>query len=229
MRRPRPAPRISRMFGDHPEGTQHTLLLWAAVLALWMGGCTPEEETGVCEGMLPLTCEEGMRSAPPKVIQHASAFVQGNGLYARAELDPIYLEKITPLLRHGEPILATYRFRLYRLHDWLPGLRLSHVILKRRLRLRLITQRFEMLDVQTGQIQYTANPEDAMEFLGAPHYVFLGYLPGKTKRLSPAHTYRLNVELTIKHEGTLHVFRVLDHWPTFGASSGFSFHAPYTP
>lgn len=165
-------------------------------------------------------------SSPAQVIQQASAFSQGGSLYARADLDAAYVNHLMGFLRYGEPILVTYRFRLYRLHPWLPGLRLSHAILKRRLRLRMITRRFEMLDVQTGRIQYTANPEDAKSFIGAPHYVFLGR---GADRLSADHTYRLHVTLTIEHEGTLPLFRILDRWLRFGPSGAFDFQTIYTP
>ena len=140
-------------------------------------------------------------------------------------MDPIHLYRIITLLRHGEPILATYRFRFYRLHPWLPGLRLSQAILKRRLRLRLITRRFEMLDVQTGRIQYSGDPEEAMGFIGAPNYVFLGK---GVKQLSPDYEYRLDVDLTIEHEGTLQLLHLLDRWLRFGRSNAFSYQSAYT-
>lgn len=201
-------------------------ILGVVVLAFGLASCFPSEKEGVCEDIFPHTCAETIPIPHPGAIQQASAFSRGNRLYAKAELDPAYLNKLIGLLHHGEPIVATYRFRLYRLHAWLPSLRLSHVTLKRRVRLRLITRSYEMLDLQTGQIQYTHDPEEAMEFLGTPNYVFLG--AGETP-LSPDYRYRLYVDLTMEHEGMLHVFRVLDHWATLGQSGGFTFQADFQP
>ena len=196
------------------------------MFAFGLAGCLLSEEDSVCGDTLPRACAESIPTPQPGAIQQASAFFQGNRLYAKADLDPVYLSKLIGLLRHGEPIVATYRFRFYRLHAWLPPLRLSHVILKRRLRLRLITQSYEMLDLQTGQIQYTHDPEEGVEFMGSPNYVFLGAVGVP---LSLDHKYRLSVDLTMEHEGLLHIFRVLDHWATLGQSGGFTFQADFHP
>lgn len=213
--------------GVHFAVFPYTVLVLTMLL---LAGCASPEDESSCKKTLSLVCAEVDGVLSPRAIQQASAFVQGNALYAKAELNPSYLQKILGLLRHGEPILATYHFRFYRVHAWLPGLRLAHATLKRRLRLRLITRRFEMLDLPTGRIQYTGNPDEAMGFLGAPHYVFLGTLSSQGGgRLSPDHRYRLNVDLTMEYEGMLHLFRVIDQWLMFGQQSNFSFQSDYTP
>ncbi|MEO5363579.1 MAG: DUF4390 domain-containing protein [Magnetococcus sp. DMHC-8] len=196
--------------------------------ALLIAGCTATEEKQVrCEGVHLFTCQERKALTQPGVIQQAALFPQGNRLYAKAELDQHYLKQLTEFLNSGEPLWATYRFRLYRLHAWLPDLRIGQVFLKRRVRLRLITRRFEMLDGQTGQMQYTGNPEEAMGFLGAPRYVPLGTL--QDRQLPTDRSYRLNVDLTLEHQDLPHLFHLLDQWFRFGQSSLFRFQTTYTP
>lgn len=175
------------------------------LFALWLTGCTPLTDKSV--------------PSPRKSMKQASAFLQADKLYASAELDSVYLNKIMTLLYHGEPILATYRFRFYRVHTWLPDVRLSHILLKRQLRRRLITGRFEMMDVKTGQLHYTNNQEEAKGFLGAPRYVLLG----KEARFSKEQSYRLRVDLTMEHAGMSSLLRVLNQWLTFGRSGIYSF------
>lgn len=209
------------------------MILQVVLLAVWLGGCQPASEEHSCGNLSSPECKQEQvlansraSSVAAGVIQRASAFAQGDNLYARAELDDLYLSTMMALLRHGEPLLVTYRFRFYRLHDWLPGLRLSQVVLKRRLRLRLITRRYEMLDIKTGRIQYTGSVEDAKEFMGAPSYVLLGK---GARQLAVSQRHRLDVDLTIEHEGTLQLFRVLDQWLSFGYINKFSFQSDYNP
>ncbi|MBF0161231.1 MAG: DUF4390 domain-containing protein [Magnetococcales bacterium] len=165
----------------------------------------------------------------PGVIQQAALLPQGEKLYARAELDQNYLKQLTELLNSGEPLWATYRFGLYRIHHWLPDLRISQIILKRRVRLRLVTRRYEMLDEQTKQIQYTDNPEEAMSFLGAPRYVLMGMLRDHGRHFPLDRRYRLHVDLTLEHEDMSHLFHLLDQWFRFGQSGLFHLQAPYPP
>ncbi len=200
-------------------------------MAGWLtGGCTaPEETRARCEESHIFTCQESKSLSQPGVIQQAAVFPQGDKLYARAEMDQRYLKQLTEFLDSGEPLWATYRFRLYRLHPWWPDLRISQVFLKRRVRLRLITRRYEMLDGQTEQIQYTSNPEEAMGFMGAPRYVLLGTLRDKDEYLSADRTYRLNVDLTLEHEDLSQLVHLLDQLFRFGQSGLFRFQVTYTP
>lgn len=206
------------------------ILLPTLLTALWLSGLTAsEEQKEGCQGILLFTCREVKQPTEPGVIQQASLFMQGNTLYASAEIDPEYLRQLTELLSNGEPLWAVYQFRLYRIHPWWPDLRLSQTLLKRRLRLRMITRRYEMLDGVTGQIQYTNNPEEAMNFLGAPHYVKIGTVQKQGHSFSSDRTYRLNVDLTLEHEDMSYFFHLLDRWFQFGQSSLFHFQIPYTP
>ncbi|MEO5339370.1 MAG: DUF4390 domain-containing protein [Magnetococcus sp. MYC-9] len=200
------------------------------LMALCLDGCTPPEaDHGGCQGAHLFTCRESKPLAQPGVIQQASLLPQRDKLYARAELDPQALKQLMELLDNGEPIWATYRFGLYRNHAWWPDLRISQVVLQRRLRLRLITRRYEMLDGQTGQIQYTSNPDEAMNFVGAPRYVPLGTLREKGAFLPIEHRYRLKVELTLEHEDMSYLFHLLDQWFGFGQSGLFHLQVPYPP
>ena len=200
------------------------------LVAAWLGGCGAADEAPErCTGIYLLNCQESKSPSQPGVIQQASLLPQGDKLYVGAELDQNYLKQLTKFLNNGEPMRATYRFSLYRTHPWLPNLRVSQVILKRRVRLRLITRRYEMLDGQTGQIQYTGSPEEAMSFLGAPRYILLGMLREKGKYFSANRRYQLNVDLTLEHEDMSHLFHLLDQWFNFGQSGLFHFQTPYPP
>ncbi|MBF0461145.1 MAG: DUF4390 domain-containing protein [Magnetococcales bacterium] len=212
------------------QSSRRRRILLGSLLALYLGGCSaPEETRETCEVGHLFTCQETKSLTQPGVIQQAAVFPQGDKLYAKVELDQNFLKQLTEFLNDGEPLWATYRFRLYRTHPWWPDLRISKVTLKRRLRLRLITRRFEMLDGQTGQIQYTSSPEEAMSFLGAPRYVLLGILGDEGKSLSADRAYRLNVDLTLEHEDLSSLFHLLDQWFRFGQSGTFRFQVAYTP
>ncbi|MBF0400346.1 MAG: DUF4390 domain-containing protein [Magnetococcales bacterium] len=213
-----------------PPSRGWLLLLLPLFIALWLGGgLFSEEQTEACEGSRLFTCREFKDPSKPGVIQHAALFQQGERIYARAEMEPEILKELTELLDNGEPLWVVYRFRLYRIHPWWPDLRISQAILKRRLRLRLITRRYEMLDGETGQIQYSNNPEEAMNFLGAPRYVLMGALQKKGKFFTADRSYRLNIDLTLEHEDMSYFFHLLDRWFQFGQSSMFHFQTGYIP
>jgi hypothetical protein len=203
---------------------------WLAVLLpLLAGGCSNNNDMPfLCQGSHLLTCRESKEPSQPGVIQQAALFTQGDKLYVRAELDPTILKRLMEFLNNGEPLWATYRFRLYQQHTWLPDQRIGQIILKRRLRLRLITRRYEMLDGQSGQIQYTSSPEEAMNFLGAPRYIQMATLKNKHRPLSHP-PYQLKVDLTLEHEDLSHLFHLLDQWFNLGQAGQFHLHTPYLP
>lgn len=159
----------------------------------------------------------------PRVIQEASAFLADDKLYARTVLDPGFLSDIMALLGHGEPVLATYRFRFYRTQSWLPDLRLAQVIVKRRLRLRLITRRFEMTDVRNNHVQYTRDPQQAIGFIGNPRYIRLA----THTHLFPQRRYHLDVQVQVEHQGMSRVYRVLNRLLTFGGSADYSLQTAF--
>lgn len=213
----------------HPP-SQGWLILLSLLITLWLGGFVSSgKQKETCTGIPLFTCQEVKLSTEPGVIQHASLLMQGDTLYASAEMDQEHLKQLTELLSNGEPLWAVYQFRLYRIHPWWPDLRLSQTLLKRRLRLRMITRRYEMLDGMTGQIQYTNDPEEAMSFLGAPRYVKIGTMQKQGKYFSSDRAYRLTVDLTLEHEDMSYFFHVLDRWFKFGQSTLFHFQIPYTP
>ncbi|MBF0183996.1 MAG: DUF4390 domain-containing protein [Magnetococcales bacterium] len=200
------------------------------LLPLLLGSCSKNESMPfVCQGAHLLTCRENKQPTQPGVIQQANLFRQGEKLYVRAELDPTISKQLMEFLNNGEPLWATYRFRLYQQNQILPDLRISQTISKRRLRLRLITRRFEMLDGQSGQIQYTSNPDEAMSFIGAPRYIQLATLKEKNSPLSSRYLYRLQVDLTLEHEDLSHLFHLLDRWFNLEQSGQFHLHTPYLP
>ncbi len=206
------------------------LPLFTLLVITGLSGCSAaDKQQDTCENSRLFACQENKSPAQPGVIQQASLFSQGDKLYVMAEMEQNYLKRLAEFLNTGEPVWASYSFRLYRNHPWLPDLRIGQVTVKRRLRLRLVTRRFEMLDGQTGQIQYTSNPEEAMSFLGAPRYVPLGTLTHNRKKLSSDHSYRLEVALTLEHEDMSTLLHLLDQWFSFGQSSQFYFQTAYTP
>ena len=160
-----------------------------------------------------------------QVIRSASAFVQGGKLYAQAALDPGYLSELVPLLRHGEPIVADYRFRFYRINDWLPDSRLIQVSVKRRLQMHLITEHFEMLDISNGQTHYAGDPDEAMGFIGQPDYVPLS----SRFRMIPGRRYRLETHLELEHGGMFGSNRLLNSWISSGHGGYFLLHSPFGP
>ncbi len=162
---------------------------------------------------------------PVRVIQSASAILEGQKLYAQLALDSDYLANLMNLLKHGEPIVAHYRFRFYRLNDWLTDSRLLQVTIKRRLQLRLISERFEMLDLTNDQTHFTSDPEEAMSFIGQPRYIPLS----DQVRLRPERRYRLEVRLNLEHEGMSSTYRLLNRWLSIGQSGDFQFQSPFEP
>ncbi len=199
---PVPAPR-SMMIRPRRRNRGFWPALW---LLLLLNGCMPSD-------------------SPPKAIQSAAAVLEDEALFAQAALSPDYLNHLLKLLKHGEPIVARYRFRFYRVNDWLGDYRLLQVIIKRRLRLRLISERFEMLDITNDRTHLTSDPEEAMGFIGHPRYIPLS---GRV-RLRPDRRYRLDVHLDVEHEGMSDTYRLLNRWLSFGHSGAFSFQSPFEP
>ncbi|MBF0110030.1 MAG: DUF4390 domain-containing protein [Magnetococcales bacterium] len=139
-------------------------------------------------------------------IAEASVFQQGNALYATIRLQPEYLDQLLREMDHGEPVQATYRIEFYRAQDWFFDRRLSQQVVHRRLRLRLITQRFEMTELPQKRLQYTADEDEAMSFIGFPRYIFIGSTVG----LPRDHRYYLNVGFSVEHQGMSWVLGVLN-------------------
>ncbi len=165
--------------------------------------------------------------APVKAnpIAEASAFIQGGDLYARTALDPKYSKLVFSALRHGEPMQATYRFSFFRHHPYLPDYPLAKVSIKKRLRLRLVTKRYEMHDIKTGEIHYTPDKEIAVRFFSNPRFVLLG----KEAQLRPNHRYRLRVEFELDHQGMSPMFRTLKRWLNLDQNTDYQFEVDFNP
>ncbi|MBF0134021.1 MAG: DUF4390 domain-containing protein [Magnetococcales bacterium] len=155
---------------------------------------------------------DAMTPKPPLAdpMEEVSVFVQGDKLFASVRLRTEFLNAILRELDNGEPIMATYRFRFYRLQNHFPDLRLSQQTIQRRLRRRLITERFEMTELPQKRLHYTPDEDEAMNFLGSPRYILLGsdvHLP-RTNR------YYLDIGITIEHQEMSWVLSVLNRWLT---------------
>ncbi|MBF0436723.1 MAG: DUF4390 domain-containing protein [Magnetococcales bacterium] len=164
------------------------------VLLLLLGGCSD------------LSHEDS--SVNP--IEEVTVFKLDDTLYASVRLSSDYLDAVFKETESGEPVLAYYRFDFYRHQDHFFDKLLGHAVVQRRLRLRLITQRFEMMKLPKNELQYTADENQAMSFLGAPRYVLLGTdIP-----LSADERYYLSVGFTLEHQGMSWVLGVLKRWLT---------------
>ena len=155
-------------------------------------------------------CGDGSQSTATNPIAKASAFLQGGDLYARTSLNQEFSKKVILALQHGEPMQATYRFSFFRRQEHLPDLPLAKVTIKKRLRLRLVTQKYEMHDLSNGQIHYTQYEEEAISFFGNPRFVLLG----KEAHFKKEFRYWLKVEFETDHQGMSPMFRTLKRWLT---------------
>lgn len=172
----------------------------------------------------------GCNAAPPGTsvvdpITQASAFIHGEDLYARATLDGAFSRQVILALRHGEPMQATYRFHFLRRQTLWPDLPLAKVTIRRRIRLRLITKKYEMHDMDTGQIHYTSDPEKAIRFFGNPRFVLLG----KEAHLKKEAHYELHVEFEWSHQGMSPQFQTLKRWLNLDQTITHSLNVDYTP
>ncbi|MBF0448622.1 MAG: DUF4390 domain-containing protein [Magnetococcales bacterium] len=156
-------------------------------------------------------------------ITEATAFIQGGDLYARAKLNAEFSKKIIAALRHGEPIQTLFRFSFYRHQRVLPNLPLAKVIVKKQIHLRLVTQKYEMHDVSSGQIRYTPDEEEAIRFFGNPRFVLLG----REVHLQPEFRYGLKVDFDVDYQGMSPLFRTLKQWLTLDRSEDYHFQVDF--
>jgi hypothetical protein len=155
-------------------------------------------------------CSQDPKKKNPNPIATASAFLQGDDLYARASLQPIFSKAVLATLLHGEPIQVTYHFSFFRRQQYLPDLPLAKVSISKSMRLRLVTQRYEMHDLSTNKINYTPDSEEAIRFFSNPRFVLLG----KNANLKKESSYWLRVAFKIDHQGMSPLFRTLKQWLT---------------
>ncbi|MBF0426078.1 MAG: DUF4390 domain-containing protein [Magnetococcales bacterium] len=170
--------------------------------------------------LLLLTACQGGGTPPPSPLREVVASLQGNALYAQAALSPEFQREALALLKQGEPILVTYRFRLREGRSLVPDREVSWLKLQRRLRLRLITQRFEMQDISSGQIAYTDDDDEALQFLGHPRNLLLEGHGDKrgaaaSNFLLPGRRYFLEVRFELEREGISRPLRLLNRLFTF--------------
>ncbi|MBF0214429.1 MAG: DUF4390 domain-containing protein [Magnetococcales bacterium] len=164
---------------------------WIVLLTILVAGCGREPQP-----------------TPPNAIQEATPFLQGEKLFAKASLTPAFLTRIVQQLKQGEPLLATYRSRILRRHDWLPDLLLLDKEIQRHIRMRLITERYEMREENTGLVHYTSDENEAQNFFGNPRFILLH---GRFRPL-PHTRYQLETRVSLTHEGMSRMFRFLDRW-----------------
>ncbi|HIJ83092.1 MAG: hypothetical protein HW380_1589 [Magnetococcales bacterium] len=164
--------------------------------------CLPMAFNPVIIACVALTVLCGCDNGPPRTsdvnpIEEVSVFQQGDKLYASARLRSDYLNRILKESGHGEPLVANFRFDFYRQQKYFPDLRLSHENVQRRLRLRLITERFELLELPQKRMQYTPDEDEAMSFFGVPRYIILG----SGVHLPLGNRYYLRVAFSEEHQG----------------------------
>ncbi|MBF0153825.1 MAG: DUF4390 domain-containing protein [Magnetococcales bacterium] len=156
---------------------------------------------------------------PPNPLREVAASLQGSSLYAQALLSPEFQRETLELLKQGEPIQATYRFRLREGRTLLPDREVSRLTLQRRLRLHLITQRFEMQDITRGQTSYTDDDDEALQFLGHPRDVLLEERGSKNRAATnfpvSGRRYFLEARFELEREGISRPLRFLNRLFTF--------------
>ncbi|MBF0195686.1 MAG: DUF4390 domain-containing protein [Magnetococcales bacterium] len=168
-------------------------------------------------------CSQDPKTNNPNPIASASAFLQGDDLYARASLQPAFSKAILETLLHGEPIRVTYHFSFFRRQQYLPDLPLAKVSFSKSLRLRLVTQRYEMHDLSTNKIHYTPYSEDAIRFFSNPRFVLLG----KNANLKKESSYWLRVAFKIDHQGMSPLFRTLKQWLTIDQAMDYHYDVDF--
>ncbi|MBF0261176.1 MAG: DUF4390 domain-containing protein [Magnetococcales bacterium] len=169
-------------------------------------------------------CEKPRSESPTPIIQVAEAFMQGEKLLARVTLEPSLLERLGENLQQGEPLLATYRFRLIRKHPWLPHAQVLDREILRHVRMRLITERYELQENQQRLVHYTTDESEALQFIGNPRFLLLH----PRFRPLPDTGYLLQTRVSITHEGMSRMFRFLDRWLTWHQPMDF-FHQSELP
>ncbi|MBF0187238.1 MAG: DUF4390 domain-containing protein [Magnetococcales bacterium] len=166
-------------------------------------------------GLLLMVTACSSEPSPPvnTIIASAAVQVHGEEYYTEATLDNTFLSEVSALLQQGEPIVATYRFFLYQKSEGLLSndLLLGSARIKRRLHRHLIRDRFELLDMDTEQIHFTPDADEALRFIGQPRYVPLWI----QKPVRPQHPYVLEVTCRIERDGVSRVFRLLDRLINF--------------
>ncbi|MBF0273239.1 MAG: DUF4390 domain-containing protein [Magnetococcales bacterium] len=174
---------------------------WIALLAILLSGC----------GRDPLP-----ENTP--VIQEASPVFQSDKLFAQVSLNPTFQDKIELQLKQGDPLLATYRFTVMRLHEWLPNVRILDKEIQRHIRMRLITERYELREENSSLVHYTSDEDEAMSFFANPRFILLH---SRFKPLPGVH-YQLQTRVSITQEGMSRMFRLLDRWLTLNQSMDFT-------
>ncbi|MBF0191668.1 MAG: DUF4390 domain-containing protein [Magnetococcales bacterium] len=180
---------------------------WIALLAILLSGC----------GKDPLP-------TPPPVIQEASLLLQGDKLFAQVSLTSAFQTRIGQQLKQGDPLLATYRFSVMRQPKWLPDTRILDKEIQRHIRMRLITERYEMREENSRLVHYASSEHEAMNFFANPRFI---PLHGRFKPL-PGMRYQLRTHVSITPEGMSRMFQLLDRWLTLNQSMDF-FHQSELP
>ncbi|MBF0379944.1 MAG: DUF4390 domain-containing protein [Magnetococcales bacterium] len=177
----------------------------------------------LCLLLLTVGCSQEPKKKSTNPIATASAFLQGGDLYARANLHPKFSQAVLTALLHGEPIQVTYHFSFFRRQQYLPDLPLAKVALSKSLRLRLVTQRYEMHDLSTNKIHYTPYPDDAIRFFSNPRFVLLG----RNANLKKESSYWLRVNVEIDHRGMSPLFRTLKQWLTIDQAMDYHYDVDF--
>ncbi len=179
---------------------------------------------GLLTVLLLSGCRPAADSDPANPIQEATVSLQGATVYGQARLSEAFLDGALEMLRQGEPLLAVYRFDFFTPRSLLPDKELAEVTLRRRLRLHLITEQFELQDISREQTLYSDDPEEALLFLGAPRVILLnGALGAEQPVPLPERGRRhvLEVRFRLQREGVSSMFRILTSLFTFWKPSDY--------
>ncbi|NGZ06593.1 MAG: DUF4390 domain-containing protein [Magnetococcales bacterium] len=167
--------------------------------------------------MLIAGCGRHSQSTNHTVIQQTVLLLQGEKLLAHSELAPPFLLQLGEQLAQGEPLLASYRFRIRRLHPWLPDTRILDKPLQRHIRKRLITERYELREEQQRLVHYTTDEQEALNFIGNPRFILLA---NRFKPL-PQTRYQMETHLSITPSGMSRLFLLLNRWLSLGKPMEF--------
>ncbi|MEG3640003.1 DUF4390 domain-containing protein [Magnetococcus sp. PR-3] len=154
------------------------------------------------------------------VLESVEAVVRGDTLYARAKLSKAYKNTLKERLNTGQPVLVSYRFTLIKHNRWLPNYEFAAAQIQRRVKLHLITERYEMEDLTEEAISYTQEPSEALNFLSQPRYVPLAQsktLDGLLVVAKPDQfaDFILHSQFERHRQGVSRMFRVLFRMLTF--------------
>lgn len=166
-----------------------SMVVAMALLLLTTPGCSQDTSTTEAGGL----------------FREASLVRQGESLYANAALKPRILSEWLTILQQGEPIQVSYWFDLHAQDSWFPNLGASGTTLKRRVRLNLITQRYELQDVLTKGTTFTSEEDEVLRFLGGPRLIPLVPLADINSRT----TYQLRIRFRMEQEGLTGSLRLL--------------------